>query len=85
MALELMRDEMIRQIRAHSATEAQVVAYLANWNDAIAHSGKPLPCPLCYLKGEICRLKPISEEHGVAVVRCACCSEKIEFYSPETG
>jgi hypothetical protein len=84
MALEFMRDEMVRQIKERSATEGQVANYLADWNDAMKHSGKPLPCPLCYLKGEIQRLKSISEEHGLAVVRCEPCREKFEFESPET-
>lgn len=84
MALELMRDEMVRQIKNRSATEAQVAAYLADWDDAIEHSGKPLPCPSCHLKGEARRLKPISEEHGIAVVRCEHCRETFEFESPET-
>ena len=85
MALELMRDEMVRQIKAQSATEVQIAAYLTDWNDAIENNGKPLPCPLCHLKGEIRRLKPISEEHGVAVIRCEHCHEKFEFDSPETN
>lgn len=84
MALELMRDEMLRQIKAQSGTDAQAAAYLAEWRDAIEHSGKPLPCPSCYMKGEIQRLKPISEEHGVAIVRCEHCRETFEFDSPET-
>lgn len=83
MALELMSEEMVRQLRGQSATETQVAGYLNEWNDAIMHSGKPLPCPLCYLKGEIRRLKPISEVHGVAVVRCEFCHEAFEYKSPE--
>lgn len=43
MALELMRDEMFRQIKNRSATEAQVAAYFADWDDAIEDSGRPLP------------------------------------------
>ena len=84
MGLELMRDEMVCQISARSATDTQVAAYLADWNDAIKDSGKPLPCPSCYLKGEIRRLKSISDARGVAIVRCEHCRETLEFESPET-
>ena len=83
MALEYMRDEMLRQIKAQLGSEAQVAAYHSAWNDAILNSGKPLPCPSCYMKGDIRRLKPISEEHGIAVVRCEHCRETIEIDSPE--
>lgn len=83
MALELMREEMVRQIRARSATDAHAAAYLTVWNDAILHSGKPLPCPACYLNGETRRLKPLREEHGIATVRCEHCREIFEFHSPE--
>lgn len=83
MALELMREEMVHQLKVRLATEAQVAAYLTVWNEAIEHSGKPLPCPLCYLKVEIQRLNSISEENGVALVRCAHCRETFEFESPE--
>jgi hypothetical protein len=82
MALESMRDEMIRQIKARMATEEQVSSYLAEWYSAIDHTGKPLPCPLCYVNGEIKRLKAISEQKGIAVVRCEQCHVNFEFESP---
>ena len=84
MAHEFMRDEMLRQLNANHATEAEEIAYLVEWNSAINNCGLPLPCPLCYLNGEIQRLKPISESNGTAVVRCTQCRTKIEFASPET-
>jgi RecJ-like exonuclease len=84
IALELMCDEMVRQIKVRSGTEEKVAAYLAQWADAIQHSGRPLPCPSCFMKGEIQRLKPISEIDGAAVVRCEHCRESFEFDSPET-
>lgn len=84
MGLELMRDEMVCQISARSATDTQVAAYLAGWNDAIEDSGKPLPCPSCYMEGEIRRLKSISDEGGVTIVRCEHCHQIFEFESPET-
>lgn len=83
MALELMLNRMIHQIKAQGATETQVAAYLTDWNNALEHIGKPLPCPLCHLKGESRRLKPISEERGRTVVRCECCRESFEFDSSE--
>jgi len=84
MPHEFMRDEMLCQLDENHATEAQKVACLAEWNRAVNNCGLPLPCPLCYLKGEIKRLKPISELNGIAVVRCTHCRYKFEYASPET-
>lgn len=83
MPLELMREEMVRQLNERSATKSEVGEYVAVWEDAIKHSGKPLPCPLCFLKRQIRRLKSISEENGVALVRCEHCRESFEYESPE--
>lgn len=83
MALEGMRDEMIRQLMEQSATQAQVADYEARWNHAMGHPGEPLPCPLCFLRGEIRRLKSINDEGGVGVTRCEHCRETFEYESPE--
>lgn len=82
MPLELMRDEMVRQLNAQSATEIQIAKYLTDWNNAIEDKGKPLPCPSCYLKGGIQRLKSISDEGGVGIVKCEHCREKFEYQIP---
>ncbi len=84
MALECMRDEMLRQIKKRSGSEAQVIAYRAAWNDAMVNSEKPLPCPSCFIEGNIHRLKSISEERSTGVVRCEHCRATFEFDSPET-
>ena len=83
MALKFKLVEMLRQIRAHGATEAQVDAYLTEWNSAIEHSGQPLPCPICFLKGEIQRINSIDDESGVSKVRCVCCRQYFVFDSTE--
>ena len=83
MALEGMRDEMIRQLRERSATQAQLADYKARWNEAMTHTGQALPCPLCFLRGETRRLKSISDEGGVGVARCEHCRETYKYPAPE--
>jgi len=82
MALEFMRDEMLRQLKANAATESQIAEYLAEWKVAMIHTGKPLPCPSCFMNGEINRLKAMSEKDGIAVVRCEQCRAYFKFESP---
>jgi hypothetical protein len=84
MPLELMRDEMCRQIRLRSGSAETLLAYRVAWDDAVSNSGKPLPCPACFISGDISRLKPISEKDGIAVVRCKSCRATFEYESPET-
>lgn len=81
MALELMCNEMVRQVKLQGATQEQTAAYLSAWQFAVNHSGEPLPCPLCYMQGQIARLKPISEDDETASVRCARCHTEFEFAS----
>lgn len=83
MALEGMRAEMIRQLEARSATQAQIADYQARWNLAMTHPGEPLPCPLCFQSGETQRLKSISDEGGVGVSRCEHCRETFKYRAPE--
>lgn len=85
MALEGMRDEMIRQLQARSATQGQIAEYQALWNHATTHPGDPLPCPLCFLGGETRRLKSISDEGGIGVARCEHCRETFEYPAPEAN
>lgn len=83
MALEGMRDEMIRQLRERSATQGQVADYEVRWNHAMSHPGEPLPCPSCFLRGETRRLKSISDEGGIGVAKCEHCRETYEYQAPE--
>ena len=83
MALELMRDEMIRQLKEQSATQAQMAEHELRWKHAMTHPGEPLPCPLCFLAGETNRLRAISEESGLGIVRCEYCRNEFQYKSPE--
>lgn len=85
MALERMHDEMIHQLRQKAATQTQVADYETRWNHAMSHSGEPLPCPSCFLNGQIRRLKSVSEEAGVGVVRCEQCRDTFEYEAPEAS
>lgn len=84
MELEGMHDEMIGQLRAGSASQAQVADYEARWSHAMKHCGEPLLCPLCFLLGEIRKLESISDEGGVGVVKCKHCQKTYEYQAPET-
>lgn len=84
MALEGMHDEVIRQLTNKSATQAQIAEYDACWSRAMAHNGEPLPCPLCFLQGQVRRLKSISDEGGVGVARCEHFRETFEYDAPES-
>jgi hypothetical protein len=83
MPLDGMREEMIRQLEEQSATPAQIADYQTRWNHAMTHPGEPLPCPLCFLGGEMRRLRSISDEGGVGVARCEHCRETFEYAAPE--
>jgi hypothetical protein len=48
--------ELLQQIRFNSGTEAQVDAYLTEWNMANERPSMPIPCPLCFLEDEAQRL-----------------------------
>ena len=79
MALEEMRDEMIRRLHERSATQVQITVYEEQWKEAMRHSGKPLPCPLCFLNGRTCRLKSISDVEDVGITKCEDCRTIFEF------
>jgi len=83
MALEGMHDEMIRRLREREASQAQVADYEARWSHAMNHRGEPVPCPLCFLRGETRRIKSISDEGGVGIAKCEHCRETYEYQAPE--
>lgn len=83
MALELMFDEMLRQLHSNSSSEMQVEEYKVLWNSAVASAGDPLPCPICFLAGKISRVIAIEEKNGISTVRCKSCRQTFHHPSPE--
>ncbi|MFM9885411.1 MAG: hypothetical protein ACKVQT_20495, partial [Burkholderiales bacterium] len=82
MALEGMHDEMIRQLQNRSPSQSQIAEYETLWNHAISQSREPLPCPLCFLSGEVGRLKSLSDEGGIGIAKCERCREAYEYQAP---
>lgn len=83
MSHENMLEKMLIEIRLKGADEAQVNAYLAQFNIAKENPAIPIPCPVCFLKGETQRLNPLQDENGVSIVRCTRCREYFSFRSEE--
>ena len=80
MTLKLLRETMRLHLLEHGAAPEAVDNYLSRWDAALgADSGAPLPCPGCYLKGEVSRLKRVPSAAGVGVVKCPACSAIFEF------
>jgi RecJ-like exonuclease len=79
MSLEFMLQEMLQQIRECGGLEINIVAYLAEWRSAIKDFEKPLPCPLCFLKGKIYGLNHLDDEKGLGKVRCTRCRKYFIF------
>jgi hypothetical protein len=83
MSPKLMLPTMVKEIRFRGGTEDQIGAYLFEWNNANEHPGMPMPCPVCFLKGEIQRLNPLQEGGRTGIVRCARCCQYFEFDGSE--
>ncbi len=83
MALDLMFEEMLRQLRMHSSSEEQIERYKKLWDSAVDSAGDPLPCPICFLQGWASRVISIKEENGIAIERCKVCRETFMHRSPE--
>ncbi|CAG9932221.1 conserved protein of unknown function [Candidatus Nitrotoga arctica] len=79
MSLEFMLQEMLQQIYCRGGSEFVVEAYLIAWRSAIANFESPLPCPLCFMKGQIQRLNFLDDDSGVGSVRCARCRQYFLF------
>ena len=83
MSIESMLKAMVHEIRVLGGTEELVDAYLTDWIIAIEDSRNPLPCPSCYLIGEIKQLNHLDDTDGVSKVRCTYCCKFFQFGNTE--
>lgn len=80
MTLNLLRETMRRHLQQRGARPEAIDTFLSRCDSALAaDSAAPLPCPDCYVDGEVSRLQRIPSPAGVGIVRCASCSAEFEF------
>ena len=79
MALEAMQEEMLQHLRDKGADAQWLDEYIEVWTDALDHLGAPLPCPSCFLDGEIGHLNLLPTENGVGRARCERCYTLFAF------
>lgn len=82
MALENMHDEMLRQLKKLAASNETIGKYESVWTTAMRNSGLPIPCPSCFIKGELSRLSPLKDEGDISAAKCVDCKTKFEWSSP---
>jgi hypothetical protein len=83
MALEFMHKAMLNQLQKNHASLDSVEKYEVVWASAMRNSGLPIPCPSCFVLGEISRLKPLPDQKGLSSARCLSCKTKFDWPSPE--
>ena len=80
MAMEYMHDELLNQLKAYGASDAQIAAWQEQWRSALVNRNEPLPCPNCFYQGQPTgRLQPIPASPKRAKVKCAVCKTYFEF------
>ena len=82
MALENMHDEMLRQLKKSAASNETIDKYESVWTSAMRNSGLPIPCPSCFIKGDVFRLSPLKDEGDISAARCVDCKTKFEWPNP---
>lgn len=83
MALEFMHNEMIRQLNKISAPQETIDKYDGVWAAAMRNNALPIPCPPCFIAGNVSRLSPLRDDRGISSARCDHCRTKFEWRSPE--
>ena len=80
MTLKLLRETMRVRLINRGATPETVDDYLSKWDDALeVDGGAPLPCPDCYVRGAVSRLRRMPSPAGVGIVKCPSCRAAFEF------
>jgi hypothetical protein len=80
MTLNLLRETMCRHLRQRGARREAIDTYLSRCDAALAaDNAAPLPCPDCYVDGEVSRLQRIRSPAGVGIVRCVSCGAEFRF------
>lgn len=80
MVLEYMHNELLKQLKSYSATNAQLAAWEVEWQTAVSSAGDPLPCPKCFYDGLfIGHLQSLPAEPRRAKCKCASCKTYFEY------
>jgi hypothetical protein len=78
--MNLLRETMRLHLLEKGARPTAIYAYLSRCDGALETDGAaPLPCPDCYVRGEVARLQRIPSPAGVGIVRCPSCRAEFEF------
>lgn len=80
MAMEYMHDELLNQLKAYGASDAQIDAWREQWRAAVESAGDPLPCPKCFYEGQPTgRLQSQPAAPKRAKSKCAVCKTYFEY------
>jgi hypothetical protein len=80
MTLKLLQDTMRARLLKKGAASDSVETYFSRWDVALhADSAAPLPCPDCYVEGEVSLLRRVPSPAGVGIVECPACAAAFEF------
>ena len=80
MAMEYMHDELLHQLKAYGATEAQIDAWREQWHAAVESAGDPLPCPKSFYEDQPTgRRQSLPAEPKRAKSKCAVCRTYFEY------
>ncbi len=80
MTLKLLQDTMRARLLKKGASSNAVETYFSRWDVALhADSAAPLPCPDCYVDGDVSLLRRLPSPAGVGIVECPTCTATFEF------
>jgi hypothetical protein len=74
---------MIEWLKQHAAPAGQIDAYELAWSIAMKDSGAVIPCPRCFLVGQLSGLNPRTlAQPGRGASSCEVCKTRFEY--PDT-
>jgi hypothetical protein len=80
MPLKLLQETVRMRLLKKGAAPEAVEKYFSRWEVALdTDNAPPLPCPDCYLVGEVSLLRRVPSPAGVGVVECPACAASFEF------
>ncbi|MDQ0038932.1 C4-type Zn-finger protein [Variovorax boronicumulans] len=80
MALEKMLEVLRERLDVEKARDSQKAIWQAFWNEAQKESGKPIPCPFCFVHtNQVNRIIPLPNEGKVARGRCEVCRNEYRW------
>lgn len=79
MARESLRLELLRFLKQEGALPPFIEDWAVAWYRATLLPDEPLPCPACFLEGEMRRLRPADGFEKLGAVECEYCHTRFEF------